>query len=314
MKCSIIVANYNNAGEITQALNSIEQQDYLDWEVVVVDDGSTDRSLRVIDEFFSTAIDKQKYIVVGLGKNQGVGCAKKTGVNRSSGEVIVICDADDALAPNALSQVVQAHTAHPDASIVFSSHYNCDHALHPIGIDPGSAPVVYSDILEDKISHLLSFKRKHYLLTAGFDSYFKLAVDKDIFYKLEEVGEVVFIDKPLYYYRISNKGISRGYERFNKSRDYKLTAIKNAIARREKSGVKQITQDAFTALLAEHYLLQAEGYILMNKPLGKPFLSSLLKSFYYRPGLNLKRKLKAVLLLSRVKRNLKSLLIHHNPQ
>ncbi|MDX5420397.1 MAG: hypothetical protein LPK49_11570, partial [Bacteroidota bacterium] len=174
--------------------------------------------------------------------------------------------------------------------------------------------VVYSDILEGKVCHLLSYKRRHYDLTPGYDRFFKVADDKDIIYKLEEVGEVFFIDKPLYYYRISTRGASRGLEGLNKARDEKLIAARNAIARREKSGVKQIPAKAFTRLLSEHYLLQAEGYILMDKPLGRPFVACMLKSFTHHPFLNFKRKVKAALLLSRLKRMATSLLVHHNSQ
>ncbi|MCP2043695.1 glycosyltransferase family 2 protein [Pontibacter sp. HSC-36F09] len=302
MKCSVVIACYNNPDLIIGTLQSVERQTYDNWEVVLVEDSSTDNTLEVLQQFVISSAFKARYKLIPLPKNGGVSHAKGMGVRNSSGEIIVILDHDDQLAPNALEEIVPIHQLYPEASIVYTQHYNCDHLLNPLEIAPESAQVVYSDILEEKIGHLLTYKRRHYDLTPGYDLFFKVSDDKDIIYKLEEVGDTIFVEKPLYYFRISHRGASRGFEGFNKSRDEKLVAAQNAMARRDKSGVKQISQRDYINFLAEHYLLQAEGYILMKKPLGKPFIYSLFKSFFYRPTKNIKRKLRATLLLSIIKR------------
>lgn len=307
MKCSVIVACYNNPDLILETLDSIQKQTYQNWELVLVEDCSTDNTLEVLKQFVAQQNLENRYKLIALPQNHGVSFAKGTGVKHSSGDIVVICDHDDALAPNALEEIVKAHQAYPKASIVYTQRYNCDSQLRPLEI-AACSQVVYSDILEDQISHLLTYKRSCYNQTSGYDPFFKLADDRDIIYKLEEAGEVIFLEKPLYYFRISDRGVSQGYEGFNKSRDEKLIAALNAVARRNASGVKQITRKAFSQFLAEHYLLQAEGYILMEKPLSMSFLISLLKSFYYNPLSNLTRKLKALLLLSRIKRSLVSIL------
>lgn len=273
----------------------------------MVEDCSTDNTLEVLRQYVAQHSLGDRCKLIALPENHGVSFAKGTGVRHSKGEIIVICDHDDALAPNAIEEIVKAHQAYPKASIVYTQRYNCDAQLHPLEV-AACSQVVYSDILEDQISHLLTYKHTCYNQTSGYDSFFKLADDRDIIYKLEEVGDVILLEKPLYYFRISDRGISQGYESFNKSRDEKLIAALNAVERRKSSMVKQITPKAMANFLAEHYLLQAEGYILMDKPLSTSFLTSLLKAFYYRPGSNLKRKLKATLLLSRIKRQLQTLL------
>lgn len=287
-----------------ETLRSIEQQTYDDWELILVDDCSTDNTVAVLKEYIKSSSAQEKYQLVLSPKNGGVSFAKGLGVERATGEIIVICDHDDALAPEALSEVVKAHTQNPKSSIVYTQHYNCDQLLRPVEIAPGSGHVRYSDILEEKVGHLLTFKRSAYQQTTGYDPSFKVADDKNIIYKLEEVGDVVFVEKPLYYFRISERGTSRGYEGFNRSRDEQLLAVQHAIARRKKSGVKPISKHDYENFLAEHYLLQAEGYILMHKPLGKAFFSSLAKAYYYKPTKSFYRKLKATLLFSRIKRML----------
>lgn len=304
MKCSVVIACYNNPDLILETLHSIERQTYDNWELILVDDHSTDNTVAVLQDFIRVSYHQEKYQLVISPKNGGVSYAKGLGVSHATGEIIAICDHDDTFAPDALAEIADAHGKNPQASIVYTQHYNCDHLLRPIEIAPGSGHVVYSDILEEKVGHLLSFKRSAYEQTSGYDAFFKIADDKNIIYKLEEVGDVVFIEKPLYYFRISERGTSRGYEGFNKSRDEQLVAVQNAMARRQISGIKPISYHAYENFLAEHYLLQAEGYMLMHKPLGKKFFLSLLKAYYYRPTKNLYRKLKTTLALSRIKRML----------
>ncbi|MBC5775154.1 glycosyltransferase family 2 protein [Pontibacter sp. KCTC 32443] len=302
MRCSVIVANYNNSAFIKQALQSIEQQTYRNWEAVVVDDCSTDNSLAIVDTYLATVADKTNYKLIRLLKNEGVGNAKRVGVKECTGELVFILDADDALTPTALEELTAAHVQYPAASLIYSTHYNCDADLNPIEVEPTIKQVQFSDLLEDSISHLASFKRRFYDLTTGIDPYFKLAVDKDIYYKLEEVGDVVFVNKPLYFYRISKSGISQGFDNYIRSRDYKLAAIENAIKRREKSGVKLPDKYKLRKLLAEIHLLQAEGLVYSRQSLGKKLLKHLGLAILYNPLGSIKRKLKAAFMLSRLKR------------
>ncbi len=306
MKCSVIVAFYNSADVILQALRSVEQQTYTNWEVVLVNDGSLDNSLAVVESYLTTVPDKAKYSIITLPENMGVGYAKRTGVSKSSGDVVFILDADDALAPTALQELVLLHQKHPKASIVYSTHYNCDENLNPIQVETDVKQVKANNILEDSISHLVSFKLELYNQTEGIDPYFKLAVDKDLYLKLEEAGDVVFLKKPLYYYRISDKGISRGFSNYVRSRDYRLVAIHNALQRRRKSGLKLPQKSDLDKLMAEIHLLQAESLLYSEQTLGIKFLKHLYLSVRYKPLSSISRKLKAAFLLSRLKRYLVS--------
>jgi glycosyltransferase involved in cell wall biosynthesis len=302
MKCSVIVANYNNAAVITQALLSVEQQTYTNWEVIIVDDGSTDDSLNVIDTYLAAVSDKAKYTIVALNHNQGEPAAKHAGICKATGDIIAICDPDDALHPEALDKVVNIHLQNPAASIVFTNQYRCDHLLNPMQTGTQAAPVRFSELLEDRISHLVSFKINAYNETTGFDPTLKLASDKDLYYKLEEVGKIVYIDEPLYYYRIWPKGVSQGFNGFITSRDYKLVAIENAMKRRKVSGVKMPTKREIKKLMAEVHLLQAEGLVYSDQSLGLKFIKHLGLSIAFEPFGSIMRKFKTALLLSRLKR------------
>lgn len=304
MKCSVIVANYNNAAVITQALQSIEQQTYTNWEVVIVDDGSTDNSLQTIDAYLATVPDRTKYKVVPFAENKGQAIAKHAAVTNSTGDVAGICDPDDALHPEAIAKVMQVHLRNPGASIVFTNLYRCDQHLQ--NCEPGNeaGPIISSNLLEDKVSAFISFKRAVYNLTTGFDPTLILASDQDLYFKLEEVGDIIYIDEPLYYYRVWPKGVSQGFDNYVRSRDYRLMAIDNAVQRRKVSGVKMPGKHQLKRLLSEIHLLQAEGLIYSQQALGSKFLKHLGLAIHYNPLGSINRKLKAAFILSRIKRTL----------
>lgn len=94
---SIVVPLYNYRRYIKENIKSIKSQTYKDWELIIVDDGSCDDPLRVIEKYLC---DQIQYI--RLDKNVGYGSAKNVGIRLSQGEYIVVLDADDMLTPNSL--------------------------------------------------------------------------------------------------------------------------------------------------------------------------------------------------------------------
>ena len=85
-KFSIIIPTYNRAdGRLQRALDSVDRQTWVDWECIVVDDGSTDNT---------AFIAKKKAKVISHGKNLGYGAAIKTGIRQSSYDTICLLDAD----------------------------------------------------------------------------------------------------------------------------------------------------------------------------------------------------------------------------
>ncbi|QEL24135.1 glycosyltransferase [Bosea sp. F3-2] len=91
-KFSVLIANYNNAHLIQQALDSIKRQTVQDFEVIVVDDGSTDSSRFVIEAAAASFDGKLRYI---YQPNGGVASARNTAITASSGDYITFLDPDD---------------------------------------------------------------------------------------------------------------------------------------------------------------------------------------------------------------------------
>lgn len=104
MKLSVIIPVYNKADYIEDCLDSLLSQDCDSFEVVAVDDGSTDSSGAICDERAAT----ERRLRVVHTANGGVTAARRTGVEQARGEYIVFVDADDRMAPRGLSTLLGA--------------------------------------------------------------------------------------------------------------------------------------------------------------------------------------------------------------
>ncbi|MCZ2394637.1 MAG: glycosyltransferase family 2 protein [Chitinophagales bacterium] len=94
-KFSVVIATYNRVFLLERALNSLLRQTFSDWEAIIVDDGSTDNTKRLIDEY-AKKDERFRYF---YQNNKGVDAAKNYGVSLSQGEWITFLDSDDEYLP-----------------------------------------------------------------------------------------------------------------------------------------------------------------------------------------------------------------------
>ena len=119
MKYSVVIPVYNKQRYIKSTLQSVLAQTYTDYEVIVVDDGSTDASLQEAEQMQS---DK---IRVLHQENQGVAVARNTGIENAAGEYIAFLDADDKWNPSYLEEIDKIVRKYPQSDI-FVSAYEVD--------------------------------------------------------------------------------------------------------------------------------------------------------------------------------------------
>jgi glycosyltransferase involved in cell wall biosynthesis len=119
---SVIIPTYNCGQYIVEAIESVRGQTYKDFEIVVVDDGSTDNTREVLKEYIENSLINYIY-----QKNQGPGAARNTGIRSARGEYVAFLDADDTLTEDSLEKRMGLINSYPDVGFVFSNFYDQGH-------------------------------------------------------------------------------------------------------------------------------------------------------------------------------------------
>ncbi|MFX0043240.1 MAG: glycosyltransferase family 2 protein [Candidatus Hodarchaeota archaeon] len=276
---SIIMANYNNGAFIEVAIKSLLSQTYRNWELIIVDDGSTDNSVQIIQSFLN-----DNRIKLFINKtNYGVGFSKKKGCSYASNDILGILDADDKLEKKALEIIAKEYKENPEYGFIYTNMWNCDSELknckqnRKIGSIPNK-----SSIFNPIIFHFRTFRKVDYIKTSGYDPNLKSAVDKDIIYKLEEVTNFKFINKPLYYYRHHEKGISQ-YKNEFQARVYHYIAKCKTYKRRLNTNLpnytlKELYKEYFAITL---FKLRKTMKYLLKSIYGFTFLRIILKLLHH---------------------------------
>ena len=104
-KFSIIIPVYNVEKYLKKCLDSIKNQSYKDYEVIIVNDGSTDNSKDILDEYDYKVINQ---------KNQGLSVARNNGVKKATGEYLIFVDSDDYIEKDLLKEINKSLTNNPD--------------------------------------------------------------------------------------------------------------------------------------------------------------------------------------------------------
>lgn len=182
------------------AIESVRQQTYANWEIILVDDGSTDNSHEWYQEL---KLDSRIHIYLNV-TNHGIAYTKKRCIEEAKGEILCYLDPDDELTPFALEKHVEVHCLYDNVSIIFSRRYLCRPDMSVVGesrvlrIPKNKSYLTLKDFREE---HLVSFKKSKYLQTRGLNTQYKLAVDTDLNFLMEEVGEIYCLDDICYKYR-----------------------------------------------------------------------------------------------------------------
>ncbi len=131
MKTSIAMATYNGAEYIKEQLDSIAAQTHLLDELVVCDDGSTDGTLLILEQFKNEALFPVR--IYRNSENLGYTLNFSKAIGLCQGDIIFLCDQDDVWLPQKVNTVLTTFSEHPDAGYVFSDAVLSDENLAPIG-------------------------------------------------------------------------------------------------------------------------------------------------------------------------------------
>lgn len=205
---SLLIAQYNNGKFFADCYQSIMAQTYGNWEVIIVDDASTDDSVAMMKKLIG---DDTRFKVYQNDENRGCGFTKRRCAELATGEICGFLDPDDAITPEALEVMFEEHAKYPEASMIYSKPYFCDEHLNnqserkSMQVENGD-PMFFD--FDGYIFAFLSYKKKFYDETEGINSYLERAIDKDLVLKLYETGPAFLADRAMYKYRIHDGGIS----------------------------------------------------------------------------------------------------------
>jgi len=208
-KLSILMANYNRAEYIRQAIESVIKQTSPHWELVIVDDGSTDNSVKIIKHY----LKDNRIKLVEHGENKGCAASVITAIDNSSGDILGRLDSDDALRNDAVKIILKAYKNTPEYGMIYSNFYDCDERLNIISkgfsrkIPEGKSALQ----IHQSVSHFTTYTREAYDKSGGIDPKYKKCVDRMLTYKLEEVTKLRYINRYIYFYRRHEAGISQTY-------------------------------------------------------------------------------------------------------
>jgi glycosyltransferase involved in cell wall biosynthesis len=215
-KLSAIICVYNQP-LVRDAIESVLNQEFADFELIIIDDGSTDQTREILEEYR----DRAKII---RQKNQGIARARNAGIAYASGEIIAFLDSDDLWRPGYLAEQSAFLAARPELGLAFSdgwmlwtrqvpenisslpSHYS----LYPPPTGKDAAQLFFQSPV---VTSFTAFRRSFFEQAGFFSPELRIHEDAELFLKGLELGiDFGFLNKPL--------AIKRNLEgRLSKNRD-----------------------------------------------------------------------------------------------
>ena len=118
---SISIPFYNSERFLAEAIDSVVAQTYANWELLLVDDGSTDGSTEIAREYAANSNGHIRYLEHPGHRNRGVNAARNLGAHSSKGEFLAFLDSDDVLLPEKLEDQIALMSAHPESGMIFGA-------------------------------------------------------------------------------------------------------------------------------------------------------------------------------------------------
>lgn len=208
---SIIMANYNYGNFISEAIQSILNQTYWNWELIVIDDGSRDNSVEIIKKYCEKD-SRIKFFQHENGINKGLKETLLFGLEKTSYEWITFLESDDAYKPNYLEEKVKAIKNNPEVELIFNDVELFGDEKEVIGYDNylttrynilNNTKIKYEDLLVVNIISTFSsvMIKKSILLTCDFNSPMPQSLDYYLWTQLYSKIKMVYLSQKLTFWR-----------------------------------------------------------------------------------------------------------------
>ena len=225
-RISVIIPAYNAENTILETIASVQSQTFSDFEIIVINDGSTDSTLEKVTDLTDARIYITSY------DNGGLPTARNRGIALARGEYITFLDADDLWTPDKLECQLAAFSKSPDAGLVYSWTSFMDEqgqTVHP------DTPIFFEgNVLKDLLCHNFLrngsnplLKRSVVAAVGDFDPKLGSAEDWDYWLRVASGWSFAVVPKAQILYRQSSNTMSSNVERMEK---YQLEVLERAFA------------------------------------------------------------------------------------
>ncbi len=282
-KVSVIMPNYNNSKYIGEAIDSVLNQTYKDFELIVIDDGSTDNSLEVIDRY------KDKLRLVKLAHIGYSGAVRNRGLELARGEFIAFIDSDDTWRRDKLKIQVDYLQSDCSAPIVHSNGDMVDregkglgttwlnaNGIKRIPVDYRSPGTCFEQVFKHAriLPSTLILRRECLEKVNYFDGTLKVATDTHLMLKLAWFFNFAFIKESLVKYRIHDTSITHTFRTTSPEHPY-IIVLKKFLERYPEARA-ELAGELENTFCASNFMY---GRTLVNKNLlheaRKHFLSAI---------------------------------------
>lgn len=205
---SVVIPTYNRASLLIKSIQSVLNQTYNDFEVIIIDDGSDDNTEELVESFHDERIRYIRHEV-----NMGVACARNTGINASSGVFIAFQDSDDEWLPRKLEKEINIfNSCDSKVGVVYSGlwRFNKNKKTYfPLHFDNKIEGRIHEELIKGNFVHGLSIIRRSCFEKIGlFDEELPALEDWEIYLRLSKYYDFKFINEPLIISYLNKKGLT----------------------------------------------------------------------------------------------------------
>jgi GT2 family glycosyltransferase len=213
MKVSVVIPVHNGEKYLAQAIESVLGQTFRDFELLIVDDGSTDGTAAIIRRF----AEGDRRVRILTQENRGVAAAGNRGLHEAGAKWVARLDADDVFLPEKLERQVAFLRRNPDAQIVGTLASFINHAGRPLGLvgteGPYTTAEFYRLVREDRPIYFVNsstlMRRETVLSIGGYREPFAPAEDVDLWIRMMEQGHLMLkVPEPLLLYRLHGDSLT----------------------------------------------------------------------------------------------------------
>lgn len=283
---SVIIPSYNCERYIAETIDSVLNQSFRDIELIVVDDGSTDRTREIVSSYGSR-------VRLITQANAQVCAARNRGIREATGEFVCLMDHDDYWFPHKLARQLEEFQARPEAGVVYSSFIRWhadtggqfpapagfDLASWPDDIDPDFSGWIYHQFLLDcwMLTSTAMFRSEVFQRCGAFDESLPYSEDWDLWLRISREYPFIQLRRPTTLYR---QHVHQG-NRIVRDTDYRTVLLASAA---KKWGLcsrdgRCVPHRQFHRKLAEYHAAFGLGHLQSGKrsiaipSLGKAWLN-----------------------------------------